>query len=245
MSRNLCIALVALFILGPAGIAGAEEGTLPCPMGTQHWDPKTVMCLPRQPRNWVGCTGLAGSGEGGRWSETGISCDKPAPQTPAEYVDTTEVPHPKPAPEAKRVIDLFGGVLFVCVPDSKVEWTPAVCGKIEAEWKRQANAANLTSAIYDPGSDDAAKQKKADGVGIAPGAAVEWRMWFTGRQSGGVELENQMTGVLEMLPGIWGRRAIFIGGGFDMRADEAKPSAAVDAASQAIEANFKFLLGPR
>ena len=61
-------------------------------MGTQKWDPQTAVCVPRQPSNWVGCTGLPWSGKGGQWKETGIPCSKPPPQSTAEYASTSEVP---------------------------------------------------------------------------------------------------------------------------------------------------------
>src|ERR1044071_1566180 len=142
--RILFAALCAAAVAGSVSFAGAEEASLPCEMGTQKWDPKTAVCVPRQPANWVGCTGLPWSGKGGQWKETGIPCSKPPPKGPEDYADTSEVPHlPPPAADAKRVIDLFRGVLFVCVPEYKIDWTIAACGQIEKEWKRQANATNL------------------------------------------------------------------------------------------------------
>ena len=54
-----------------------------------------------------------------------------------------------------------------------------------------------------------------------------------------------MTGVLEVLPGIYGRNAILIGGELEMRPDEAKPAFAPAGARREIEDKFKFLLGPR
>src|SRR5438105_8024508 len=112
---GLCAAVWAATVFGVTNIARADDGSLPCEMGTQKWDAKTAVCVPRQPANWVGCTGLPWSGKGGQWKETGIPCSKPPPNGTADYLDTTEVPHPPPpTAEAKRVIDLFRGVLFVC-----------------------------------------------------------------------------------------------------------------------------------
>ena len=241
---GLCAAVWAATVFGITSIARADDGSLPCEMGTQKWDAKTAVCVPRQPANWVGCTGLPWSGKGGQWKETGIPCSKPPPNGTADYLDTTEVPHPPPAADAKRVIDLFRGILFVCVPEYKVDWTVEACAQIEKEWKRQANATNLPNAVLDVGSDEAAKRKKADEVGVPPGGAVEWRLWFVAGHNV-VTLKEEMTGVLEVLPGIYGRKAILVGGALDIRPDEAKPAFALAGAKREIETNFRFLLGPR
>ena len=244
-ARIRCAALCAAAAITVSTLARAEEGSLPCEMGTQKWDAKTAVCVPRQPSNWVGCTGLPWSGKGGQWKETGIPCSKPPPTSTAEYADTAEVPHPPPpAPDAKRVIDLFRGVLFVCVPEPKIDWTPEACAQIVKEWKRQANATNLPNAVLDIGSDEAAKQKQAGEVGIPPGGAVEWKFWFAAGHTV-VTLKEEMTGVLEVLPGIYGRKAILVGGALDIRPDEAKPAFALAGAKREIEDKFKFLLGPR
>jgi hypothetical protein len=245
VNKSLCAVVWAAAAIGLANIAQAEDGGLPCEMGTQKWDPKTAVCVPRQPPNWVGCTGLPWSGKGGQWKETGIPCSNPPPNGTADYLDTTEVPHPPPpAADAKRVIDLFRGVLFVCVPEPKIDWTPEACTQIVKEWKRQANATNLPNAVLDIGSDAAAKQKKADEVGIPPGGAVEWRLWFAAGRNV-VSLKEEMSGVLEVLPGIYGRKTILVGGELEMRPDEAKPAFALAGAKREIEAQFQFLLGPR
>jgi len=244
-ARILYAALCAAAAITVAHLAQAEEGTLPCEMGTQKWDPNTAVCVPRQPSNWVGCTGLPWSGKGGQWKETGISCSQPPPKGTPEYADTAEVPHPPPpAADAKRVIDLFRGVLFTCVPEYKIDWTIEACAEIEKEWKRQANATNLPNAVFDAGSSEAAKQKKADEVGVQPGGAVEWKLWFAAGHTV-VSLKEEMTGVLEVLPGIYGRKAFLVGGELEMRPDEAKPAFALAGAKREIADKFQFLLGPR
>ena len=243
--RILWAALCLAAGVSIANVARAEDGTLPCEMGTQKWDPNTAVCVPRHPANWVGCTGLPWSGKGGQWKETGISCSQPPPKGAAEYVDTTEVPHPPPpAADAKRVIDLFRGVLFTCAPEPTIGWTTDACAQIEKEWKRQADATNLPNAVLDLGGDEAAKQKKAESAGIAPGGAVEWKLWFAAGHTV-VTLKEQMTGVLEVLPGIYGRKAILVGGELEMRPDEAKPAFALAGAKREIADKFQFLLGPR
>ena len=142
------------------------------------------------------------------------------------------------------MIDLFRGVLFVCVPEPKIDWTIEACAQIETEWKRQANATNLPNAVLDAGSSEAAKQKKADEVGLPPGGAVEWKFWFAAGHTV-VTLKEEMTGVFEVLPGIYGRKAILVGGELDMRPDEAKPAFALAGAKREIADKFQFLLGPR
>lgn len=245
-ARILWGALCAAVAITASNLARAEDGELPCEMGTQKWDAKTAVCVPRHPSNWVGCTGLPWSGKGGQWKETGIPCSNPPPNSTAEYVDTTEVPHPPPpAADAKRVIDLFRGVLFVCVPEPKIDWTPGACTQIVNEWKRQADATNLRNAVLDIGSDEAAKQKKGGEVGIPPGGAVEWKLWFNAGHNGVVSLKEEMTGVFEVLPGIYGRKPFLVGGELEMRPDEAKPTVALAGAKREIEEKFQFLLGPR
>jgi len=142
------------------------------------------------------------------------------------------------------VIDLFRGVLFVCVPEPKIDWTTEACRQIETEWKRQANATKLPNAILDAGSSEAAKQKQADAAGIPPGGPVVWRLWFAAGHTV-VTLKDEMTGVFEVLPGIYGRKAILVGGELDMRPDEAKPAFALAGAKREIADKFQFLLGPR
>ena len=88
-ARILYAALCAAAAIAVADLARAEEGSLACEMGTQKWDPNTAVCVPRQPSNWVGCTGLPWSGKGGQWKETGIPCSKPPPKSAAEYLDAT------------------------------------------------------------------------------------------------------------------------------------------------------------
>ena len=64
-NKSLCAVVWAAAAIGLTNITQAEDGSLPCEMGTQKWDPKTAVCVPRQPANWVGCTGLPWSGKGG------------------------------------------------------------------------------------------------------------------------------------------------------------------------------------
>src|SRR5262249_8430327 len=58
-----------------------------------------------------------------------------------------------------------------------------------------------------------------------------------------VSLKEEMTGVLEVLPGLYGRKAFLVGGELEMRPDEAKPAFALAGAKREIADKFQFLLG--
>jgi hypothetical protein len=150
--------------------------------------------------------------------------------------------HPPPlAPDAKRVIDQFRGIYFHCTSTFKVSWTGDACAEITQEFSRQAEAAKVPYALVAPFETIAAKQTKGDAAGIPLGSELQWTVSFKAEDTGNLSLDQQITGVVEMVPGIWAVRPVIIGGGINMESRTTRKDA-VGAAKDLLKGDFDYLL---
>ena len=219
----------------------ANFGDVDCSIGSKM-KPRTIICLPRIPRSWIVCTGFPDSRGEGLWKDTGVPCEQPPPRSPAEYRAATVVLHPPPlAPDTKRVIDQFLGIYFHCTSTSKVSWTTDACAEITQEFIRQAEAAKVPYALVAAFETDGAKRTKGDAAGIPLGSELQWTVSFKAEDTGSFSLDQQVTGVVEMVPGIWSVRPVIIGGGINMESRTTRKDT-VGAAKDLLKRDFDHLL---
>jgi hypothetical protein len=176
------------------------------------------------------------------WKDTGVPCEQPPPRDPAQYRPVAAIPHPPPlAPDAKRVIDQFSGIFFHCTPTPAVDWTGDACAGITEEFALQAKTAGVPYALVDAAESAAAKEAKGGAAGIPPGSEMQWTLTFQTADTGAFSLHPSLTGVVEMLPGIWTPQSVIIGGDINFES-QATSEDAVEAAKQLLKADFDYLL---
>ena len=228
-----------------AAADAADYGDLQCQMGSRKSAVRTTMCI-GTPSNWITCSGFPRpDGDGGLWKDTGVPCGEKPPRSPADFRPVPPPLHPPPSPDAKRIIDRFRGIFFICTPDGYANWTVQACAEITKEWVRQAEAAREPYALVEVADDAAAMRKKGEAAGIPAGSEIQWAVSFKRSENGAVSLHPAMTGVFEVVPGIFTNRSIIIGGDIYMDANRAKPASALEAAKGLFEAHFKYLFEPR
>jgi hypothetical protein len=232
---------LAIFLGSTVWAHAADFGDADCAAGAKM-KPKSVMCIPRVPRNWIVCTGIPNAEGQGLWKDTGVPCEQPPPRDPAQYRPVAAVPHPPPlAPDAKRVIDQFSGIFFHCTPTPAVDWTGDACAGITEEFALQAKTAGVPYALVDAAESAAAKEAKGGAAGIPPGSEMQWTLTFQTADTGAFSLHPSLTGVVEMLPGIWTPQSVIIGGDINFES-QATSEDAVEAAKQLLKADFDYLL---
>lgn len=241
MTRQTYITALAIFISSTVCAHAADFGDADCAAGSKM-KPKSIMCIPRVPRNWIVCTGVRNAEGEGLWKDTGVPCEQPPPKSPADYRPVTTVRHPPSlAPDAKRVIDQFSGIFFHCSPMATVGWTGDACAEITDEFVRHAKAASLPYALVDASESDDAREAKGQAAGIPLGSEMQWTLTFKTAESGQFSLHPALTGVVEMLPGIWTPQSVIIGGDIYFES-QATSEDAVGAAKQLLKADFEYLL---
>ncbi|TPN86480.1 hypothetical protein FJ987_06315 [Mesorhizobium sp. CU2] len=241
MARQKQAFALAIFLGSTVWTYAADFGDADCAAG-QKMKPKTVMCIPRVPRNWIVCTGVANTGSEGLWKDTGVPCELPPPKVSADYRPVAPIPHPPPlAPGAKRVIDQFRGIFFHCSSMPSVDWTGDACTEITDEFVRQAKAAGLRYALVGATEPDAAKAAKGHAAGIPLGSEMQWSLSFKTTDGGELSLHPALSGVVEMLPGIWSPQFVIIGGDIHFES-EATGDDAEKAAKDLLKTDFDYLL---
>src|SRR6516165_2133742 len=136
-----------LLMIGWAGSAGAGE-TACRVLGTITFEVGKTVCIPGMRKDWLVCTDRSAPTGGGSWKDTGVPCREPQPHRPRDYRQVAEGPHPAPAPaEVKRVIDLFRGVVFRCVPSAGLDWTTGACKSITDEFVSEVKVARLATVV--------------------------------------------------------------------------------------------------
>lgn len=241
MAPRIHAAVVAIFLSSTMYGHAADFGDVECSVGSKM-KPKTVMCLPRIPRSWVVCTGFPNSRGEGLWKDTGVPCEQPPPRSPDEYRPATVVLHPPPlAPDAKRIIDQFLGIFFHCVSTTKISWSGDACAEITQDFIRQAQAAKIPYALVAPFETDDAKRTKGDAAGIPLGSELQWTISFKAKDTENFSLDQEMTGIVEMVPGIWSVRPIIIGGGINVEGRTTRKDI-VGGAKGLLKEDFNYLL---
>ncbi len=204
--------------------------------------PKSIMCIPRVPRNWIVCSGVANAEGEGLWKDTGVPCEQPPPKDPANYRPVTPIRHPPPlTPDAKRVIDQFSGIFFHCIPMATVSWTGDACAAITEEFVRQAKAASVPYALVGATEPDDAGAAKGQAAGIPLGSEMQWTLTFKTADSGELSLHPALSGVIEMVPGIWTPQPVIIGGDIYFES-QATGEDAAKGAGELLKADFDYLL---
>lgn len=241
MVQQACLVALALMIGSTTCVQAADFGDVDCPAGAKM-KPKSIMCIPREPRNWIVCTGIANSEGEGLWKDTGVPCEQPPPRSPAEYRPVTAISHPPSlAPDAKRVMDQFRGIFFHCTSIAVVSWTSDACAEITQDFIQQTRAAGLPYAIVDAAETQDAQQSEGQAAGIPPGSELQWMMSFRMADNGEISLHPDLHGIVELVPGIWSLRPIIIGGDITMESG-ATSKDATSAAKDLLKADLEYLM---
>ena len=242
MIRQLC---AVLLMIGWAGSAGAGE-TACRVLGTITFEVGKTVCIPGMRKDWLVCTDRSAPTGGGSWKDTGVPCREPQPHRPRDYRQVAEGPHPAPAPaEVKRVIDLFRGVVFRCVPSAGLDWTTGACKSITDEFVSEVKVARLATVVIDAGDDDATKRRKAEAAGLPLDNAVDWQVWFAPADDGAVLMKESVRAVLEVVPGIYDWRPLLLPSDAFFHPDEANAKHALAEAKADFGGEIKYLLEER
>jgi hypothetical protein len=213
-------------------------------LGTTKFDVGKTVCILTASSNWLVCTDATARSGGGAWKDTGVPCKERQPQSPADYRPVPEGPHAvAPLAQAKHLIDLYRGIVFQCRPSKYFSWSPDACTRITAEFVSEAKAANITVVVVDAADDDAAKAKKAEAAGMKLDEAVDWAVKLGATDTGSATYEEEINGVLEVVPGIYNWRPLLIASGTYLH-----PATAAQALAEAktdFPAELKYFTDPR
>jgi hypothetical protein len=242
VNRWRCLG-VFLLALGWAGAAGAAETSCRV-LGTTKFDVGKTVCILSTGTTWLVCTDVTARSGGGAWKDTGVPCKEPQPKTPADYRPVPEAPHPvAPLTTVKRLIDLYRGIVFQCRPSKYLSWSPGACTRIAEEFVGDAKAEGITVVVIDAADDDDAKAKKAEAAGMRLDEAVDWVVKLGATDAGTATFEEEINGVLEVVPGIYNWRPLLIASGAYLHpstADQALAEAKTD-----LPAEIKYFTKPR
>jgi hypothetical protein len=234
---------LGLLVAGWAAEAGAAE-TACRVLGTTKFDVGTTVCILSAGSDWLVCTAATARSGGGAWKDTGVPCKERQPKTPADYRPVPEGPHPvAPLAEAKHLIDLYRGIVFQCRPSTYFSWSPDACTRITAVFVDDAKAAGITVVVVDPADDDAAKAKKAEAAGMTLDQAVDWSVRLGATNTGSATFEQDINGVLEVVPGIYNWRPLLIASGNYL--DPATAAQALAEAKNDFPSEIKYFTDPR
>jgi hypothetical protein len=237
---GLCVCLLAL---GWATVAGSAE-TACRVLGTTKFDVGQTVCILTAGSNWLACTDATARSGGGAWKDTGVPCKERQPQSPADYRPVPEGPHPvAPLTSVKHLIDLYRGIIFQCQPSKYFSWSPDACARITEEFVSDAKAAGVTVVVVDATDDGAAKAKKSEAVGMRLDEAVDWSVKLGATDTGSATFEQDINGVLEVVPGIYNWRPLLIASGAYLH--PATPAQALAEAKTDFPAEIKYFTDPR
>jgi hypothetical protein len=244
MTRGIgCVLL--LIIAGWAMAASAGETTCRV-VGTMTFPVGQKMCIDSASDNWLACTDATAPSGGGAWHDTGVPCKEPLPKSPADYRPVPAGPQPATPPaEVKRVMDLFRGIAFRCYPHPRVDWSSDACSAITAEFVDETKAASILTVVVDPTSDDAAKRTQTEAAGLSFDQAIDWHMRFTPTDAGSVVMETSITGVQEVIPGIYDWRPLMLVSDTYLHPDEANARHALLEVKTDFPGQIKYLTDPR
>jgi hypothetical protein len=222
---GLCLCCLALVW---AAAAGAAE-TACRVAGTMKFDVGKTACILKAGNTWLVCTDATAPTGGGAWKDTGVPCKEPPPKSPADYRPVPERPYPSAPPvEVKRLIDIFRGVVFRCLPSRYLSWSTDACTKITAEFSEQTKTLGLTVVLADAADDDAARAKKAAAAGLKFDQAVDWWVKLSATDTDGAVFKQDVWGVLEIVPGIYDWRPLVLASDADLH-----PATAAQALAEA------------
>ncbi|HVH78138.1 MAG TPA: hypothetical protein VM782_02010, partial [Stellaceae bacterium] len=204
---------------------------------------KTV-CIVTARDTWLICTDATAPTGGGAWKDTGVPCKEPQPKGPADYRPVPEGPHPTTPPvTVKRVVDMFRGIVFRCMPSAHISWSTDACTRITAEFTSQAKAASVTVVILDAADDDAAKAQKVEAAGLRLDEAIDWVVKLGATTTDGAYLKEDVDGVLEVVPGIYNRKPVVLIPDADL--DPATAAQALGEAKADFSGAFEYLTQQR
>ena len=239
--RSSLFTLGCLLALAWTTAAGAAE-TACRVIGSMKFEVGKTVCIANMRSNWLVCTAATAPTGGGAWKDTGVPCNQPQPQSPADYRPVPEGPHPATPPaEAKRTIDLFRGIVFRCEPSTHLSWSSDACAKIAAEFAADAKAAGVAVVVVDAADDAAAKAKKVEAAGFKLDEAIDWVVQLRATESGGAVFKEDINGVMEVLPGIYDWKPLLL-------ASDAYPTTADQALAEAktdFPGELEYLTQPR
>ena len=209
MRRRLALG-VWLFALGWAAAASAAQTECRV-IGTMKFGVGKTVCIPTVRDTWLVCTEASAPSGGGAWKDTGVPCNQAQPKTPADYRALPEGPHRSAPPvEGKRVIDMFRGIVFRCLPSTHLSWSADACARITAELVNAAKSVGVSVVVVDALDDEAAKAKKAEAAGLKLDEAIDWAVLLRATDAGEAIFAQDIKGVMEVLPGIYDRRPLLL-----------------------------------
>src|SRR5579862_5006242 len=224
MRRPLALG-VCVLALGWAAAASAAESACRV-IGTMKFDVGKTVCIPSARDTWLVCTAASAPSGGGAWKDTGVPCNQAQPKSPADYRVVPDGPHPSAPPvEGKRVIDMFRGIVFRCLPSTHLSWSGDACARITGELV------------------DAAKAKKAEAAGLKLDEAIDWAVLLRATDTGGAIFKQDINGVIEVVPGIYDRRPLLLAS--DAYLNPAGVEQALAEAKTDFAGDFQYLTKPR
>jgi hypothetical protein len=236
----LCVCLLAL---GWTAAASAAE-TACRVVGTMKFEVGKTVCIPSARDTWLVCTDVSTRPGGGAWKDTGVPCNQTQPKSPADYRAVPEGPHPTATPvEAKRVIDMFRGIVFRCLPSTHLSWSADACARITAELVNAAKSAGVSVVVIDALDDEAAKAKKAEAEGLKLDDAIDWVVLLRATDTGGAIFKQDINGVTEVVSGIYDRRPLLLAS--DAYLQPATAEQALAEAKTDFAGDFQYLTQPR
>jgi hypothetical protein len=242
MTRRLSL---CVFLLTAGWIAAASAAESACRVvGTMKFDVGKTVCIPTARGTWLVCTDASAPSGGGAWKDTGVPCNQAQPTGPADYRAVPEGPHPSAPPvDGKRIIDMFRGIVFRCLPSTHLAWSAQACARITAELVNAAKSAGVSVIVVDALDDEAARKKKAEVAGLKFDEAIDWAVLLRATDTGGAVFKQDITGVMEVVPGIYDRRPLLLAS--DAYLNPATAEQALAEAKTDFAGDFQYLIQPR
>lgn len=242
MSWSLALGVCVAAFSWTAAASAAETACRV--VGTMKFDVGKTVCIPSARSTWLVCTDASAGSGGGAWKDTGVPCSQPQPRSPADYRAVPEGPHPSAPPVGgKRVIDLYRGIVFRCLPSANLSWSADACGEITAELVKAAKSAGVSVVVIDALDDEATKAKKAQAAGLKLDEAIDWAVLLRATDTGGAIFKQDVNGVTEVVPGIYERRPLLLAS--DAYLNPAGAEQALAEAKTDFAGDFEILTRPR
>jgi len=116
--------------------------------------------------------------------------------------DAQTVPPAPPGAPINRMMDIWPGIVFVCVPDTKLKWSFPACEGIEKEAQRLAEAGKVRIAIAGTPKAPADPKEAARQAGFDGERALSIVAKFASAANAGSDLSLQATSRADANPGV-------------------------------------------
>jgi hypothetical protein len=138
-------------------------------------------------------------------------------------------------------MNLFFGILFECIPSSDVDWSADACKEISEAMIQQAATEKMAVVVIEWPTAEEMSCKKVTEAGIPIDGALEWDITFTSASvPGAIHIASKARGVVEILPGLYGKRQVFASNS-DLQPNAATARLALLNAKSHFKAGFEYL----